>query len=737
MKLYILPLFLALLFAGGCSRDPAIPPDGGEEAAALRIRVSTPGRSGSVSRAADEDLLSEVNVLVLENTAGAGYTYRYTVIGYSLTAASASESYDYQFLARLLPATDPVRLYIVGNGGNAIDGLTEGMTEAEVAGAVTMPYTGAGFTSTLPMTGIVDLSSGLSAEATVDAVLVRSVARVDVVNAAANFTLTSVRVYRANDQVQLIPDDLPADTTLPAASVPPGAAQDVDTDSFPVTANTVTSQIYIPESKIPAAGDRRLGATAVVVGGLYDGSNVPTYYRMDFDPDDDTSQALFGQVLRNHIYRFEITDVHAPGWATDDQASVNPSTGVDVALKEWDQVTMYMVFDEYDYFGVSARSVRLAYAAGSTGAIQVDTSLDTYTAYWSDADGNIIDSDAFITPGGDFDDPDGLYNATINPSGTEITFTSLAPYDSGTTGTRYLLIEAGRLRVLLSVTQGAASYQNGAVSVFGSNSSDIGRMGTFVTGSGWNPLPGSRVYGLGNMLVGSLTYGPQNFGPGKTVDMDGIYITGFNLSNTMPRNYYQGSDVLYLSFDNSPTADQSQTILDWLEEDSHRVLIVQFDNTNTANTSGTNYTMMASLGLNRIPGGNVQPYDYAGTDTPDFIRYGPFGTLPDSFTYKCYDDTYEGISPSDAAAAGFLPILLTGTASTNPGNYLLSINPDRRIILSGDCDLYGNNSGGSAGYYLTLTESSAATLTVDPDNPAQVLMGNLWAWIVDVVLREQ
>ncbi|MCD7969697.1 MAG: hypothetical protein LUF87_05030 [Alistipes sp.] len=728
---YLLTAFLLALAAVSCTREPATGPDEDFTGVKLRLLINTPGASATGTRAVAEEEVSEISVLVFENS-GSGYVYRYIVGGYSLTAGSSSDNYDYEFLARLQPSANPLRLYLVANASDALNGLTAGMTEDQVKEAVVMAYTSAGFDDVLPMSGVVDLSA-LTADTTVDdAVLVRSVAKVDIYNSATNFTLTSVKVYRATDEIQVIPDEL-TDNSVSTASVPAGAGT-VDTGTYAVTGTSLTDQIYIPESAIPDAADRRLGATSVVVGGLYDGSSVTTYYRMDFIPDDDSGDpddALFGQVLRNHLYRFNISGVLAPGWSTDDEAAVNPSTGIEVEIQVWDEVTLDMVFDDYDYFGVTRRSVRLGYAAGSEDSIGVDTSLDTYRAYWGDEDGNITDESTYITLGEDFDDPDGLFNVAISSDGTEITFTALAAYDAATAETEYLVIAAGRLRIVLSVSQGPASYGNGAVSVFNSTL-DIGTLGNFVTGSGWNPTPGERAQGLGYMLVGTLAYGPQNFGPGKTVDMNGIYITGLSLDNTMPRNYYQGSDVLYLTYGRYPTAAQAESILEWLEEDEHRVLIVQFDNTAANNTSGTNYTVMALLGLNRVPETAVVDYTFAGTDAPDFIRYGPFGTLPDTFDYNCRDDTYGGIDPTAAAAAGFQPLLLTG----NGGNYALMVDPDRRIILCGDCDIYSNVNAGSGGYLLDIDTSSAAALTIDPANPAEVMMGNLWAWIVDVVLRE-
>ncbi|MCD8102427.1 MAG: hypothetical protein LUE26_07675 [Alistipes sp.] len=716
---YTLFLLALAMASGGCNRDTADYTVPGEDGTAkLRLKVTTPGTRGA-TRAVAEEEVSEINVLVFRYT-GSEYVLSYIVPGYAITATTGT--YDYEFQARILTSDEPLRLWLLANAGSAVDAAGAGMTEEEVKQAVTMAYGAAGFSDVLPMTGSVDFDDGITADEEVDAVLLRSAARVDVVNQADNFTLTSVRVYRANDLVQVIPDAV-SGNAVTAASVPGGAEQDVDTDTFTVTGGSLTAQIYIPESAIPDAADRRLGATAVVVGGQYDGSTETTYYRMDFIPDDGGSpdEALFGQVLRNHLYRFVIQEVQAPGWPTDDDASVNPSTGIDVEIEVWDEETLDMVFDDYDYFGVSGRTVRLGYPAGSTGYISVDTSLDSYEAWWGDADGNIDPNAGPITPGGNLDDPGSLYNAAISADGSRVAFTTLAAYDESTAEAAYLVLVAGRMRIVVTVTQAPADYGDRNL-IIANSTYGIGTWGDYRLGVD-NPITvaGERSRGLVNMLLRDTNFGPQG-----TVRLESIFISGVGVTATMPPVAYRVADVLYLTYDTNPQQSDVDSILDWLAEDDHRMLVVQFDN------AATNNNMMTTLGFKtRNFSGATTAYTYAGTAAPDFVKYGPFGTVDAAFSYKCRDDTYGVVAPSEADALGYIPILTGNGTTTTTGYYLMAVNPERRVIICGDCDVYSNNADGSSGYYLNLT---ATSYTIDPANPAHVMMGNLWAWIIDVAL---
>lgn len=126
-------------------------------------------------------------------------------------------------------------------------------------------------------------------------------------------------------------------------------------------------------------------ATCIVVEGYYAGSDTPSYYRMDFDSDNERN--AFGQVLRNHKYIFNIKKVSAPGWSNPDDAANNRSSSIVAEVQAWDDDTMDMYFDGEHHFGVSTRKVIFKHKAGSKGIIKVSTDLTDYTLQWADATG--------------------------------------------------------------------------------------------------------------------------------------------------------------------------------------------------------------------------------------------------------------------------------------------------------------------------------------------------------------
>ncbi|MCD8185911.1 MAG: hypothetical protein LUD68_05495 [Rikenellaceae bacterium] len=274
---------------------------------------------------------------------------------------------------------------------------------------------------------------------------------------------------------------------------------------------------------------------------------------------------------------------------------------------------------------------------------------------------------------------------------------------------------AGRLRIVLTVTQGTASYQ-GWLSIANATV-QIGTFGDYRLGP-FNSIfsAGERALGVVNMLLQGT-----NFGLGQKVDVDGVIISGVNTQYTMPPTAYQNSQVLYLTYLTNPQQSDVDRILQWLEEQQNRVLIVQFDN------SATNSNMMQTLGLNFVAGTTIAAYTFTADQAPDFIQDGVFGTVEQNFSYNCRDDTYGTLVPDNARAAGFTPVLLSQGGT--PGNYVLAVNPSRRIIVCGDCDIWSNVNAGSGGYLLNLT---AASSIIDPANPAHVIIGNLWAWITEI-----
>ena len=152
-------------------------------------------------------------------------------------------------------------------------------------------------------------------------------ARVDVTKAldagSRPFRIGEVYVYRPNDKIRIVPDDMGSAESprVTAPSVFAGAQKLADpvkvTAAEPDPASV--AGICLPESAAESDPAAQLSeATCIVVGGYYDGQERLSYYRIDFDPGIDGHP--FGQVLRNYKYVFRIRKVLGEGWSDPDTA---------------------------------------------------------------------------------------------------------------------------------------------------------------------------------------------------------------------------------------------------------------------------------------------------------------------------------------------------------------------------------------------------------------------------------
>lgn len=151
----------------------------------------------------------------------------------------------------------------------------------------------------------------------------------------ANFTMTSATVVRPNNAYAVIPAaanvDAAHDPTAPTVVGMPYTIADSAT-TFTYSGSSIYESIYIPEAEIvdtPYA-DRM----AMVVGGHYNGSADVQYYRVEFRQSDG---ALI-DVVRNHLYRFDITQVHGPGLHTIEDAYNAMSTYIVANVVGWNEI---------------------------------------------------------------------------------------------------------------------------------------------------------------------------------------------------------------------------------------------------------------------------------------------------------------------------------------------------------------------------------------------------------------
>ncbi len=370
-----------------------------------------------------------------------------------------------------------------------------------------------------------------------------------------------------------------------------------------------------------------------------------------------------------------------------------------------------MVFDNYSYFGVSTRNVRVSYRQGDTETIAVDTNLDTYTAYWSNADGLIDEEAGSITLNEYFDDPDSIFRVAISADGKAITVTALQQYDPSSDLPKYVKIRVGRMELLITITQGTPVYRGDtAINVYGPATGELGSLGNFVLGP--TVAPNTRTIGYVRMLIDS-----SNFGPEGRVNIEGINISGLASTTTSyPAALLSLYDVLYCPYPYNPDPG---TILAWHAASSNRVLIVHYDNL------ATNTRLMAALEVPYTypaPPSLIQPFTLA-PNAPAFITNGAFGSVDNTLQYRIYDNAFGRISLEVAAANNITPILLT----PDGGGIVLGVDEINGIIYCGDLDIYNYQTSNPG---ITIPDSG------DLSNQAAILLANLWAWIVDYVLIE-
>ncbi|MDR1756592.1 MAG: hypothetical protein LBR65_06535 [Culturomica sp.] len=265
-----------------------------------------------------------------------------------------------------------------------------GRPYAEVIAAVQDSITGAMYTSggRIPMWGETPQMAIVNGNNDQIVELIRAIARIDVgvgqisfnnttktyswngrdeTGAIIPFQITSVCVARPNNRYAVVSDPANHSPSYAIApTVPAGTAKFSLADSkskftFNAVGGAVTQNIYIPESDIRMngllSGDaNHTNRMAIVVGGNYNGSSTTTYYRFDFAG----SSGGLMNVLRDHLYQFNIAAISGPGFPTVDEAYNSLTTNITVNVLAWNQTNMgNIVIDGTNILSVSTDTVRL------------------------------------------------------------------------------------------------------------------------------------------------------------------------------------------------------------------------------------------------------------------------------------------------------------------------------------------------------------------------------------------
>ena len=709
-------------------------PDGGVP---IRLTVSLPQsafpeKRTKVEKASDEteNRIEEMRILVFERNES-GYAYRYMVEAEQLQSSGTGVL----FQAKLLSTPNPVKLMLVGNYGDAfaVYAPSPGDSEADVKAG-----TGCSFGESLrslPMYGQIVIPSGLEVdrENRYSVKMLRAAARVDVEKDLAAdsrpLRIESVRVYRANDKIQIAPDEA-VDEESPRVAAPSVFAGAVKSQTPIVTTAgepdpVSIAGIYLPEADGETDPSAQLTeATRIVVGGYYDGGSSPTYYRIDFNPG--LEGHPFGQILRNYRYVFRIRKVTGPGWSDPALAAVNRAASIVAEIRPWENFTTEMYFEGDNYFGLSSRNVTLGYQAGRVDTVDVQTTVP-YAIQWLDTSGTPVGS-AVSGVGASLPDNGGFTVAIARNSDdaetvTRLIFTTTGDNRTQSEATAGLRITAGRWTLDVSVKQESPEkYRKRFIRVL-----SVTEVGSFGTN---NPAAAS------GQPLRRILDNAKNFSPSGTVIVGGFSFTEASRAEIQATSMGSGSDifqnvkntintqdVIYLTY-NSPISDElAKVVLSWLRSSPNRVLIVGTD------TDATNANLRSYLTAdgtwkyyNQSPAVGGKFKRAAQTDGNRRFFTSPFGTVAENAPIARADD-YAGYCLN--YPAGVTPLVVSDAVGYEKA-MIVGVNRQDRIVYHGDANLNQNGR-------LSSQANANGSVTSDFDR----LTANLWAWIVEQVCEQE
>lgn len=265
---------------------------------------------------------------------------------------------NYKFNVLVLSTSRPLRFVFLANTGWQSSQLEElmGKTYSEVIAALPpfQPEMNAtGVQNPFPMWGELVREQGVppatDEEPTIMANirLMRAVAKVEITKAPALteqvFRLTSVRLFRCRDMSVVPLLENMSENISEFQVVKPTLPPNPDMASIPtvIESSTLPIRMYAPESKGIAVTEPgwATATTVIVVGGFFNAMQQETYYRIDFikngPAEGGAQQVSYGEILRNHHYLFNITEVKSAGCYTPEDAAENATCGISLKVAGW------------------------------------------------------------------------------------------------------------------------------------------------------------------------------------------------------------------------------------------------------------------------------------------------------------------------------------------------------------------------------------------------------------------
>lgn len=435
LKIYIQDLMTVLMLAlilASCMDETLVSTTCGIDDADkdIYLRVNVPRTYAAGGDATKETLIRSIDVLVF--TPGVGSDSGKFFLKSASEGTLVENGSKFQVT---MPVGENLMVHVFANCHDTIAAKGAyreiGMEmEALLAKLTTAMDNNTATTDCLPMHGFLSSVSITkdAANTTLTVPVLRSVAAVQVVTKAtiaADGTLTPGKikdlttgsvVFRLREFYAYFPTEngqvAPAmDAYVAAGADDANRTRSVDKTSLPTKADVLAlgdkyfiistndvgrlGNLYLYENKhytdngydLPGSvqGNDKVATTRLVVGGVYgddknaDGTPKVTYYRVDIA---DASSSKLTDVLRNHKYIFNITNVAGSGYDNPDDAATGVPINITIQVIDWTDVNNNVDFDRENWFSAEKKNIVLSRNADSVRSIHVETDV-AFGSFWT------------------------------------------------------------------------------------------------------------------------------------------------------------------------------------------------------------------------------------------------------------------------------------------------------------------------------------------------------------------
>ena len=343
MKYYTIALLSVLFLLGGCISEEIVP-NSGENTITVTIGVPATATTRAIVHEVDDLVIDRIDVLIFN--AGGAYLGRVSPTFINGTGAN-------RYFTVRVPQGN-IDLVILANSRDRIDAIAPSLvvgtttraaanallTESLPAGNIWNAQPGSPGYRHIPMWGEI-LNINAATTPTVSGELIRALAKINVrflnQTVSDRLQITGVSLFNFHTTGNLAAPGFPTQNPTNISNKQTGFTNGVTFPASVIVNNQIIDEIFLFEVAPPANPSNptpadRVASTALIIRGYFDGSTIPSYYRIDLRSD----AGVFLGVTRNHHYEIIINSVTGPGANTAAIAYDSEAINITATVRAWD-----------------------------------------------------------------------------------------------------------------------------------------------------------------------------------------------------------------------------------------------------------------------------------------------------------------------------------------------------------------------------------------------------------------